>query len=264
MHDAGGQAFLLRRLSDLDAGNDPQGQADEMRKRPAIGRLAGGIAHEFNNLLTIILGYTLVLLDAHHPGDADHEPLSHIQSAAERAADLVDQLLAVAGRQMIHPIACDVNAIVLDLTEVIKRLLGPDIHLHLDLDPSVAPIHTDPLAIGQVLLDLAANARDAMPAGGQFTLTTANVTADALPPGMSPGPAVRLTAADNGRGMDEQTLRHLFEPFFTTKDVGQGTGLSLAAAHGVVGQCGGHIAVASQLGEGTTFTLTFPCAQPEE
>lgn len=244
--------------------SDPREQADEIRKQSAIGRLAGGIAHEFNNLLTVISGYTCILLDAHRPDDADYESLSHIQHAADRAAELVRQLLAIAGRQMLRPIDSDVNAIVLGLTEVIKCLLGPAIHLHLNLDPSVTPIRVDPVAIGQVLLDLAANSRDAMPAGGQFILTTSNVAADELPPGMSPGPAVCLTATDNGRGMDEQTLRHLFEPFFTTKGVGQGTGLSLAAAHGVVRQCGGHLAVASQPGKGTTFTLTLPCVPPED
>lgn len=229
-----------------------------------IGRLAGGIAHEFNNLLTVITGYTCVLLEEHRPGDADYGPLSEIQKAAERAAELVRQLLAVGGRQMLVPVVTDVNAVVLGLTEVFKRLLGPSIRLSLHLDPALPPIRVDPTPLRRVLLDLAANARDAMPAGGEFTLATATVPADRLPPGMPAGPAVRLTASDTGYGMDEQTLRQLFEPFFTTKEIGQGTGLSLAAAYGTAKQCGGHLAVASRLGAGTTFTLTLPHVPPPE
>jgi signal transduction histidine kinase len=239
-------------------------QRDEPSNVRALGRLAGGIAHEFNNLLTVITGYTHVLLEEHQPGDSEHEALTQIQRAAERAAELVRQLLAAGGQQMLQPVLTDVNAIVLGLTEVFKRLLGPAIRLHLHLDPTVAPIQVDPTPLRRVLLDLAANARDAIPTGGDFTLATANVAADLLPPGMPAGPAVRLTASDTGRGMDEQTLGRLFEPFFTTKEFGQGTGLSLAAAYGTAKQCGGHLGVASQAGVGTTFTLTLPHAPPPE
>ena len=262
VRDADGQPFLLRRLSDL--GPSQERQQDESGNRNAIGRLAGGIAHEFNNLLTIVTGYTCFLLDSHGPGDDEHESLKQIQRAAERAAELVRQLLAVGGRQMLQPAVTDVNATVLGLTEVFKRLLGPAIRLHLHLDPAVPPIQVDSIALRRVLLDLAANARDAMPAGGEFTLASANVAADELPPGMPAGPAVRLMATDTGRGMDEETLRCLFEPFFTTKEVGQGTGLSMAAAYGTVQQCGGHLAVASQPSTGTTFTITLPHVPPQE
>jgi two-component system cell cycle sensor histidine kinase/response regulator CckA len=264
MRDEGGQIFLLLRLSDLGMDRLPEEQRDEMGHRKALGRLAGGIAHEFNNLLTIVTGYTCILLEVHGPGDSEHGALSQIQRAAERAAELVRQLLAVAGRQMLQPVITDVNAVVLSLTEVFKRLLGPAIRLHLHLDPSVPPIRVDPTPLRRVLLDLAANARDAMPAGGDFTLATANVPADRLPSGMPAGAAVRLTATDTGRGMDEQTLRRVFEPFFTTKEVGQGMGLSLAAAYGTARQCGGQLTVASQPGTGTTFTLTLPHAPPQE
>jgi len=264
VRDADGQSFLLRRLSDLGVGQELEHKRDETGNRHAIGRLAGGIAHEFNNLLTIVTGYSCVLLEAHGPGDSEHEALSQIQRAAERAAELVRQLLAVAGRQMLQPAVTDVNAIVLGLTEVFKRLLGPAIRLHLHLDPALPSIQVDPTPLRRVLLDLAANARDAMPAGGEFTLATANAAADELPPGMPAGSAIRLLATDTGRGMDEQTLRHLFEPFFTTKEVGQGTGLSLAAAYGTVRQCGGHLAVASHPGAGTTFTLTLPHVPPRD
>jgi two-component system, cell cycle sensor histidine kinase and response regulator CckA len=242
----------------------PERQRDETNNLSVIGRLAGGVAHEFNNLLTVITGYTCVLLEEHRPGDAEFGPLSEIQKAAERAAELVRRLLAVGGRQMLQPVVTDVNAVVRGLTEVFKRLLGPSIRLHLHLDPALPSIRVDPLPLRRVLLDLAANARDAMPAGGDFTLATAKVRADQLPPGMPAGPAIRLTASDTGRGMDEQTLRRLFEPFFTTKEVGQGTGLSLAAAYGTAKQCAGHLAVVSQLGVGTTFTLTLPLSPPAE
>jgi two-component system, cell cycle sensor histidine kinase and response regulator CckA len=242
----------------------PERQRDKTSSERAIGRLAGGIAHEFNNLLTVITGYTCVLLEGHGPGDAEHGPLSEIHKAAERAAELVRQLLAVGGRQMLQPVVTDVNAVVLGLTEIIKRLLGPSIRLNLHLDPLLPPIRVDPMPLRRVLLDVAANARDAMPAGGDFTLATTSVAADQLPPGMPAGPAVRLTASDTGHGMDEPTLRQMFEPFFTTKEVGQGTGLSLAAAYGTAKQCGGHLSVASQVGAGTIFTLTLPHVPPPE
>jgi two-component system, cell cycle sensor histidine kinase and response regulator CckA len=233
----------------------------QMPQREALARLAGGVAHEFNNLLTVITGYTCVLLEAHGSGDADHAALTHIQRAAERATELVRQLLAAAGRQTLRPMVVEVNTVVRQLTEVFKRLLGPAIHLHLNLDPTVPAIHADPAALGQVLLDLATNAREAMPKGGQLTLATVAVPADSpepLPSELPSGPAVRLTVCDTGRGMDEATLTHLFEPFFTSKEVGQGTGLHLAAAYGTIRQCGGHLRVASRPGQGTTFTLTFP------
>ena len=247
---------------DLDNNKALEGLRSE--KNESIGRLAGGVAHEFNNLLTVVTGYTHVLLNACGSDDPDYESLCQIQRAADRAAELVRQLLAVAGRQMLRPLVVNVNTIVVDLTEVLRRLLGPAIHLDLNLDPSLPSIEVDPVPIGQVLLDLAANARDAMPEGGRFTLATATVPDNALPPGMTPGPTVQLTASDTGCGIDEPSLCRLFEPFFTTKEVGRGTGLSLAAAYGVVRQCGGRLTVASQVGRGTTLTIVLPSAPPRE
>jgi two-component system cell cycle sensor histidine kinase/response regulator CckA len=250
-------------MNNGEASRNSQNSAEESRKQEAIGRLAGGVAHEFNNLLTVVTGYSCVLLETHGPGDADHEALLQIQSAAQRAAALVRRLLAVAGRQMLRPRVVDVNSLVLHLTEVFKRLLGSAIHLHLNLDPSLPPIQVDPQSIEQVLLDLVANARDAMPAGGHLTLSTTRVAGDALVAELPTGRAVRLSVSDTGRGMDDGTLTQVFEPFFTTKEVGQGTGLSLASAYGLVKQCGGHLTVSSQPGQGTTFTLTLPSVPPE-
>jgi two-component system cell cycle sensor histidine kinase/response regulator CckA len=239
-------------------------QENDTSKLESVGRLAGGIAHEFNNLLTVITGYSCVLLETHGPGDPDHEALTQIHAAAGRAAVLVRQLLAVAGQQMLRPVVIDVNELVRGLSHVFQRVLGPNVHLELNLEPSLPPIHADPGCIGQVLLDLAANARDAMPAGGRMTLTSSAESEGGGSGTDAPsGPAVRLTISDSGHGMDEATLARLFEPFFTTKEIGRGTGLSLAAAYGIVKQCGGRLEVASQLGQGTTFTLTLPAAPPE-
>jgi len=235
----------------------------------AVSRLAGGVAHDFNNLLTVITGYTSLLLDTHGPDDPDHEALTQIQRAGERIATLVRQLLALSGRQMLNLALVDLNDVLLHRTEVFKRLLGPDIHLNLNLDPSLQLVKADVEHVEQVLLDLASLARDAMPSGGEFTLTTTHVSADAsgqLPPDIPSGPAVRLTVSDTGRGMEERSLAHLFEPFFTTEGAVQGSGLGMAAVQGTIRQCGGHIAVSSQPGAGTTFTLTFPSvpAAPNE
>lgn len=260
--DADGRSFPFFRLRDLDEDKEIGGLRSE--KNESIGRLAGGVAHEFNNLFTVITGYTHVLLDACGTDDPDYEPLCHIQRAADRAAELVRQLLAVAGRQMLRPQVVNVNTVVVELTEVLRRLLGSAIHLRLNLDPALPSIKVDPATIGQVLLDLAANARDAMPEGGQFTLTTKRATVESLPADMMPGPAIQLTAEDTGCGMDERIMEHLFEPFFTTKEVGRGTGLSLAAAYGSIRQCGGCLTVSSRPGRGTTFTLTLPFVAPQQ
>jgi signal transduction histidine kinase/CheY-like chemotaxis protein len=233
------------------------------QKMEAVGRLAGGVAHQFNNLLTVITGYTCVLLETHGPGDPDHAALAQIQQAADRTATLVRQLLAFGGRQMLKLCYVNLNDLLLHRCEICKRLLGPTRQLHLNLDPTLPTVYLDPGQIEQVLLDLTANARDAMPSGGQFTLTTSQVCTEArdqLHAHLPPGPLVRLTVCDTGRGMDERTMSRLFEPFFTTKEVGQGVGLSLASVYGTIKQCGGNVAVASQSGQGTTFTIDFLAA----
>jgi PAS domain S-box-containing protein len=257
-HASGQPSGVLRWLRDITEQRDLEEQALRVRKLEAVARLAGGLAHDFNNLLTVISGYTSILLQEHGPDDPDHEALYRISRAADRTAGLIRQLLAFAGRQMLHAALVDLNAIILHLTEVFKRLLGPSVRLHLNLHPSLPRIKADPALIEQALLDLATNARDAMPSGGQFSLSTSNVTGE--PSGR---PAVRLTVSDSGCGMDADTLAHLFEPFFTTKEVGQGTGLGLSTVYGIIQQCGGEITVSSRPNEGTTFTMMFPAAPPE-
>jgi PAS domain S-box-containing protein len=251
LRDARGRPVgILRCLRDISHRKDQEEQSGQAQKFEAVGRLAAGIAHNFNNLLTIITGYTYILLDNHTEADPDNEMLHQIERAAERSAALVRQLLAFAGHQLLKLSLVDLNALILPRTEVLKRLLGPDIRLHLHLAPTLPSVLVDPDRIEQALLELAANARAAMPAGGQFCLTTADVADE----------GVRLTVADTGRGMDEQVLTHLFEPFFTTKEVGQGSGMGLAAVYGTVRQCGGQITASSRSGEGTLFTITFPAA----
>lgn len=258
---ADGASFSFFRLSDFDADRELEEQRGD-KGSDSVRRLAGGVAHEFNNLLTVITGYTYVLLEEHSEDESACESLCQIRQAAERAAELVRQLLALASQQMLRPIALNINTIVRELSDVFKHLLGPANQLDLQLDPSLPSIKVDPVAIGRVLLALTANARDAMPEGGKFTVTTMPAPLERPPSGSMPRPAVQLTLSDTGCGMDEQTLHCLFEPFFTTKEVGQGTGLSLAAAYGAIRQCGGRLSVSSQPGQGTTFTIVLPSAPP--
>jgi signal transduction histidine kinase/CheY-like chemotaxis protein len=239
-----------------------EGQLREAQKMEAVGRLAGGIAHDFNNLLTVILGYAELLLEQAPPGSEPHAPLTEVRRAAERAAELTQQLLAFSRRQPAAPVALDLNALLYDLDEVLRRLAGDGVRLLLRPAAGLRRIKADPAQLEQVLAQLASNARDAMPGGGELTVVTENVTvaAGTTPEGPPPGEYVRLTVRDTGVGMDAATLGHIFEPFFTTKEVGGGSGLGLATVYGVVRQCGGHIAAASDPGRGTTFTLHFPAA----
>jgi PAS domain S-box-containing protein len=238
-------------------------QLREAHKMEAVGRLAGGIAHDFNNLLTVILGYTELLLEQAPAGTEAHAPLTEIRRAADRAAELTRQLLAFSRRQPAAPVVLDLNGSLRDLDEVLRRLAGDGVRLVLRLAPGLRRIKADPTQVEQILLNLAGNARDAMSDGGELTLATENVTvaAGATPAGPPPGEYVRLTVRDTGVGMDEATLGHIFEPFFTTKEVGSGSGLGLATVYGLMRQCGGHIAAASEPGRGTTFTLHFPVAE---
>jgi PAS domain S-box-containing protein len=259
LRDAHGRPLgVLRCLRDLTERMDQEERTGQARKLEAVGRLAAGVAHDFNNLLTIITGYTCVLLEGHAAGDPDHEMLRQIERASERIAALVGQLLAFGGRQMLNLSRVDLNAVILHLTEVFKHLLGPDIHLHLNLAPSLRPVLVDRARIEQALLDLAANARDAMPAGGRFSLTTTELTGES--PSLSP--TIRLTVADTGPSMSEHVLAHVFEPFFTAWEAARGSGIRLASVYGTVRQCGGQITATSRPGEGTTFTVTFPAATP--
>jgi two-component system, cell cycle sensor histidine kinase and response regulator CckA len=234
----------------------------QSQKMEAVGRLAGGIAHDFNNLLTAIGGYTALLLEEHAGDDEHRRDLTEIEKAATRGAALVDQLLSFSRRKMLMPTTLDLNEVVESTRGLLSPAIGADIELVTHLAPSLDAVRADRTQIEQVLLNLAVNARDAMPSGGRLDIETANVTLDARDVGAqidaTAGPHVMLSVRDTGIGMDRETQAQVFEPFFTTKDVGQGTGLGLSTAYGIVTQAGGHIAVDSRPGGGTTFHVYLP------
>ena len=240
-----------------------QEQFQSAQRLESVGRLAGGIAHDFNNLLTVILGCTSALeRDVAMGARAGVEEIHELRTAAERAADLTRQLLAFARRQVIAPVALDLNEVVRGSERLLRRLLGEDIELLVRPQAGLWRVKADAGQLEQVILNLAVNARDAMPDGGTLVIETSNAAATDLPPtqrsASDPGPVVCLVVRDTGTGMPPAVREHLFEPFFTTKEVGTGTGLGLATVHGIVNQLGGRIHVESGTGLGTTFTLLFP------
>jgi len=242
-------------------------QLRQAQKMEAVGRLAGGVAHDFNNMLTIISGYSGILLE--HPSIV--EPLrgyvDEIRNASGRAASLTRQLLAFSRQQVLAPRVLDLNAVVANIQKMLKRLIGEDIDLVTVLGESLWPILADPGQLEQVLLNLAVNARDAMPEGGVVSIETANVKMDAASAQayfpLKAGPYVLLTFSDTGMGMDAETQARIFEPFFTTKETGKGTGLGLATVYGIVKQSGGYIWVHSEVGKGTTFKIYLPRTEVE-
>jgi PAS domain S-box-containing protein len=240
-----------------------EAQLRQSQKMEAVGRLAGGVAHDFNNLLTVIRGYSELML--YRLGE--HEPLrkeiEEVKKAADRAASLTGQLLAFSRRQFVAPKVVDLNAVVHNMEGMLRRLIGEDvIELSTVLDPNVGQIRADPSQIEQVIMNLAVNARDAMPSGGTLTIETGRVEVHRRIPGrvgpVEPGSYVLLLVRDTGHGMDEETQSHLFEPFFTTKEKGKGTGLGLSTVYGIVRQSGGSIIVESKPGRGSTFKIYFP------
>jgi PAS domain S-box-containing protein len=236
----------------------------EAEKMEAIGRLAGGVAHDFNNLLTVISGYTSLLLAE----DTNRcEELEEIAHASEQAAALTRQLLAFSRRQVMHPQVLDLNAILAGMRSMLHRIIGDDVSVGAQLAADLAPVEADQAQIERVVLNLAANARDAMPDGGRLTIETANVELDAEYVSThgegTPGPHVLLAVSDTGMGMSPEVRARLFEPFFTTKEPGAGTGLGLATVFGVVKQSGGSIYVYSEEGAGTTFKIYLPAAQAD-
>ncbi len=236
-------------------------QLQQAQRLEALGRLAGGIAHDFNNLLTIVSGRSGMLL-AGRCEEPQRPALEAIQSAAERAAGLTRQLLAYSRRQALAPAPLDLNAVISEFVPMLRALIGESIALELDLAPGLPPIFADRGPLEQVVMNLAINARDAMPGGGHLRLRTSLASrADAATPApSSPGPYAELEVSDTGAGMTNEVRQRIFEPFFTTKEPGQGTGLGLALVYGIVQETGGQITVRSAPGQGTAFTVFFPLA----
>jgi PAS domain S-box-containing protein len=260
--DTPGGTFAVAFVSDISQRKRLEEQLVHAQKMEAVGRLAGGVAHDFNNMLTVISGYNRMILDELSPLDPLRGNAEEILKAADRAAALTNQLLAFSRRQIIRPSVLDVNAVVAGTEKMLRRVIGEDIQLMLNPARDAGNIRADPGHIEQAIVNLAVNARDAMPTGGRLSVETANVRLDETyartHTGMQPGEFVMIAVSDTGHGMDAETRRHIFEPFFTTKETGKGTGLGLATVYGMVKQCGGDIWVYSEPGKGTTFKLYFP------
>jgi signal transduction histidine kinase/ActR/RegA family two-component response regulator len=261
-------AAFVRMRAHMEKSQDEQRQLEERlrqaHKMEAVGRLAGGVAHDFNNLLTIIRGNSDLLIDREGSDNFHRRCVEQIQKAAGRAVSMTRQLLAFSRMQVLQPRVIELNTVVVEMGKMLPRLIGEHIEYVFLPDPKLASVKADPGQIEQVILNLAVNARDAMPNGGNLTVTTSNISMDegeaGRRPPMTPGQYVVLSVTDTGHGMDEATKTHIFEPFFTTKEVGKGTGLGLATVYGVVKQSGGFIWVISSPGRGTTFEIYLPQA----
>jgi two-component system cell cycle sensor histidine kinase/response regulator CckA len=234
----------------------------QAQKMEAVGRLAGGVAHDFNNVLTAIFGYTDLLIEQFTDDDPRRQDVVEIRRSAERAASLTRQLLAFSRKQMMQPRVLDLNEVIGSLHKLLDRLIGEDIVLEMNPGAELWQVRADPGQIEQVLMNLIANGRDAMPEGGRLTIATANVVVDHEDqrnrPGLRAGAYVTLTVSDTGGGIPGSIREHVFEPFFTTKAQGKGTGLGLATVYGIVKQTGGGVYVDSEEGKGTRFVIYLP------
>ena len=250
-----GITTIARDLSERDRLENELRQAQKME---AVGRLATGVAHDFNNIITVLLGYSDELIEEAEENTPVHSAAVEVRRAADRASALTQQLLAFSRRQVSVAHAVDLNYVIAHMEDLIRRLLGPEIRLVFSLQPELSTISADSQQIGQVMMNLVVNARDAMPNGGTLTIETSNVELGHDNVDIIPGPHVELTVADTGLGMTADVRDRLFEPFFTTKDLGRGTGLGLSMVQAIVRQSGGHIIVDSQPGHGSRFKVHFP------
>jgi PAS domain S-box-containing protein len=262
--DADGKSqYFISVVEDITEQRALKANARQANKMDAIGRLASGVAHDFNNLLTVIIGFT-ELMATDRVTAARHEyELGEIIKAAESAASLTKQLLTFSRQQVLNAAPVDLNALVNDMTGMLRRLIGDNVDIALNLAPNLGPAFADRGQLAQVVMNLVVNARDAMPTGGGLTIETTDVTLEGAAFGdeaLAGGRYVLLAISDTGIGMSKNTQQHLFEPFFTTKETGKGTGLGLSITYGIVKQSKGHIGVESELGEGTTFKVYLPRA----
>lgn len=259
-----GRHYLLAMMIDVTERKKLEEQLRQSQKMEAVGQLAGGVAHDFNNLLTVITGYSdLLLLSIEQ--EKQRQDIEQIKKAARQAASLTRQLLAFSRKQVLQPQVLDLNQVVADMEKMLRRLIGEDIELVTAFEPALGRVKADPGQVEQVLMNLVVNARDAMPGGGQILIETANIVLDEsytqYQADLKAGPYALLAVTDTGVGMDAATRSHIFEPFFTTKGPDQGTGLGLATVYGIIKQSGGHIAVYSEPGQGTTFKIYLPHIQ---
>jgi signal transduction histidine kinase len=244
-------------VRDLSEQRRLEGALRHAQKMEAIGRLAGGVAHDFNNLLTVITSFSTLLSEARPVEDPDRGILDEIRGAADRGATLTRQLLALSRKQVLAPRMLSINETIRNLEKILKRLVGNEVAVQLSLDESVPNVFADPGQLEQVLINLCANARDAMQRGGNITITTTT----GRPTDVDKAPSdswMHLTVTDTGDGMSHETLEQIFEPFFTTKGEDRGTGLGLSIVHGIITQSGGTIHARSELGQGTTFQIELP------
>lgn len=257
-----GNTVVEGTLIDVTERRNLEEKLRQSQKMEAVGRLAGGVAHDFNNLLTVIQGYCRLLTDRLPSNPEASDQVKRIEDAAEKAASLTRQLLAFSRKQVLQPRVINMTSLVTNLDKLLRRMIGEDVELLTKTAPDLGLVKADPSQLEQVIMNLAVNARDAMPDGGRLTLETANVQLDsgyaAEHPGVIPGSYVMLAVSDNGSGMTPETKTRIFEPFFTTKEMGRGTGLGLSMVYGIVSQTGGHIWVYSEIGHGTTFKIYLP------
>jgi len=262
LFEFGGKPSALLVTRDVTERKHLEGQLLQSQKMEAVGRLAGGVAHDFNNILTVIMGYSELLLSQMEETDAMWNEIMEIQKSGARAVALVRQLLAFSRRQVLLPQALNLNTVAEDMAPMLQPLIGEDIELIMQLDPDLGQVRADPAQLEQVIMNLAVNARDAMPSGGKLVIQTREVAAADLEDSdqfdVVGERYVQLSVSDTGSGMDEQTLAHLFEPFFSTKEQDKGTGLGLATVYGIVRQSGGYIAVQSEPDKGSEFRVFLP------